>query len=292
MSVRIERAAFEGSDSLGTSLSSSERAIRVYSAFIRNAFLNMLAYRLRYVTGILTYLLLVSVQYFIWQAVYAGRAGEASVNGYSLSQMITYVSIGWIARSFYHSNIDYEIDELVRSGQISIYLLRPVNFQLMLLAHAFGESLFRISCFSAPIAVVILVAFPVLPPDGVGPFGLFCLSTVLGFVVLAQVNFLTGLVAFSVKSIQGIMRAKYYLIQLFSGLLLPLPFFPAWAESILSVLPFKAIAFIPLQFYLGKVPQDEVLATLASQAAWIGALWLLGLWGWSRAVDRLTLQGG
>ena len=45
----------------------------LYEAFIRNSFLKMLAYRLRYYTGIITYLLFVSVYYFIWSAVYASE---------------------------------------------------------------------------------------------------------------------------------------------------------------------------------------------------------------------------
>ena len=45
----------------------------VYTAFLRNAFLNMLAYRLRYYTGIVTYFMFVSVHFFIWQAIFSGE---------------------------------------------------------------------------------------------------------------------------------------------------------------------------------------------------------------------------
>ena len=44
------------------------KRIGVYRAFIRTAFLNMLAYRLRYFTGIVTYLLFVS-HYFYYRAL-------------------------------------------------------------------------------------------------------------------------------------------------------------------------------------------------------------------------------
>ncbi len=266
--------------------------LRIYWGFIRNGFLNMLAYRLRYVTGILTYLLLVSVQFFIWQGVYSDSVEGASINGYSLSEMITYVAVGWIARSFYHSNIDYEISDLVRTGQIGIYLIRPVNFQLMLIFNSMGESLFRIACFSWPIALTILFVFPVQLPASAAAFFMFCFSTLVGFVVLAQFNFLIGMLAFPLKSIQGVMRAKYFIIQLLSGLLLPLAFFPDWFRWIVEVLPFKLISYVPLQFYLGKVESSEVAEILLTQAAWIGILWFAGRYFWMRAFSRLTLQGG
>lgn len=266
-------------------------AVSVYWTFVRTAFLTMLAYRLRYFTGILTYLLLSSVHFFIWQAVYAGRA-DTELYGFSLAQMITYISVGWISRSFYFSNIDDEINNLVSSGQISTYLLRPVNFQLMLIARAIGESLFRITFFSTPIAVVLLFLFPILLPAGVGDWLLFCYSTFVGFFILVQFNFLIGLLAFYFKSIDGVMRAKYYLVQLLSGLLLPIEFFPGWAQQILNMLPFKMIASVPLNFYLGKIPAVAVPGVIFGQLLWLLLLYLIGRACWQSAFSRLTLQGG
>lgn len=268
------------------------RKVDLYSAFVRNAFLEMLAYRLRYYTGIFTYLLFVSVHYFIWKAVYAAQPAGAEVKGFTLSEMVSYVAIGWIARSLYFSNIDEVVDELVRSGQISIYLLRPVNFQLMLLSKAIGESLFRLSFFSLPIGAVILFTFPVSPPASVAHFFLFLLATLGGFFVLALLNFLVGLLAFDFKSIRGVMRAKYFLVQLLSGLLLPLTFFPKWVQPILDFLPFKIIAYVPLQFYLGKISVSESPAVFLSILAWILAFVILGVIFGRRSFDKLTIQGG
>jgi len=268
------------------------RATTLYSAFIKNAFLEMLAYRLRYVTGILTYLLFVSVHYFIWKAIYAGRAADEAVNGFTLSEMVTYITVGWIARSFYFSNIDEEIDEIVRTGQVGIYLIRPVNFQLMLLAKAVGSSLFRIVFFATPISVVLLYFFPVSPPEKLEHFLLFVAGTAMGFLVLAQINFLVGLLAFAFKSIRGVVRAKYYVIQLASGLLLPLAFFPDWLESALDFLPFKYIAYTPLTLYLGKYEASELGSLFLVQLAWLLGLLVVGWWLWKRALGKLTVQGG
>jgi len=44
--------------------------VRVYREFARVGFVNTLAYRLRYYTGIATYFIYVSVYYFIWKAIY------------------------------------------------------------------------------------------------------------------------------------------------------------------------------------------------------------------------------
>ncbi|MFN8389087.1 MAG: ABC-2 family transporter protein [Bdellovibrionota bacterium] len=263
-----------------------------YSSFMRMSFLTMLAYRLRYFTGILTYVLFVSVHYFIWKAVYSGLPADARINGFTLGEMITYVAVGWISRSFYFSNIDDEIDELVRSGQISVYLLRPVNFHLMMLSQAAGESLFRILFFSAPICIAVVTFFPVSLPPTFTDAARFFLSTASSFLILAEVNFAVGLLSFRLKSIQGIARAKYTLIQLLSGLFMPLAFFPGWFRTVVDYLPFKLISYVPLQFYLGKVSGDQIGEVFLNQVFWIVTLVGLSHYFFVRAMRRLTLQGG
>ena len=74
------------------------RNLRTALPFARVGFLNMLAYRARYYVGILTYLFNVAVYFFIWRAVFAH---SPNVAGMSLSEMITYVAVGWTIRSFY-----------------------------------------------------------------------------------------------------------------------------------------------------------------------------------------------
>ncbi len=264
----------------------------IHFPFVKNAFLRMLAYRLRYYTGILTYVLFATVHYFIWKAVFSGRGEGALINGFTLNEMITYVAVGWIARSLYFSNVDEEIDELVRTGQISIFLLRPVDFQLMIFAYSLGQALFRFCFFFLPIGFVILQVFPVQYPASAGYFVLFLLSTLAGGVIFIEINYLVGLLAFVMKSTHGVMRAKYYIIQLCSGLLLPLAFFPAWLSSILELLPFKVIAYVPLQFYLGRIAWADAPSVFFGQLVWIALLGAAGRYFFYKAISRLTLQGG
>jgi ABC-2 type transport system permease protein len=84
-------------------MSALAQVLAPYIEFSRVGFVNILAFRLRYFTGIITYLINVTVYYFIWSAVYG--PGQ-QIAGYDLSQMITYVSAGWIIRSFYWNTID------------------------------------------------------------------------------------------------------------------------------------------------------------------------------------------
>jgi ABC-2 type transport system permease protein len=272
--------------------SSSISVFAPYVASIRLAFLKLLAYRFRYFTGIITYLLFVSVHYFIWKAVYNNGDPTKILNGFTFHEMVTYISVGWMARSLYFSDIDEEISNLVRTGQVSIYLLRPVQFHLVMLSEAFGGLLFRLTLFTLPISIVLIYMFPIQLPASLLHGVLFLLSTAISFFVFAEINFLLGLVCFASKSIEGIMRAKYFFIQLFSGLLLPIAFFPDWLRGYIELLPFKLIAATPLEIYLGKRNGFELFGTMLEMFLWGVFLCLLSELLWKAAFKRLSIQGG
>ncbi len=267
--------------------------LRVYRTFVRTAFLNILAYRLRYYTGIITYTLFVAVHYYIWQAVFAAStASGGTIHGFTFPDMVTYLAVGWIARSCYFSTIDEDIDEMVRSGQVSLIVIRPVNFHLMMLAQAVGESLFRVMFFTVPIALAVTWCFQVQLPADTLSGSLFLVFSLGSFLILAELNFLVGLLAFRLQSIQGVSRAKYALTQLFSGLLLPIAFFPGWARVVLHALPFQLLTAVPLQFYLGKVPHGDIAGLVAQLIGWCVALSVSSELLWRRSLQSLSIQGG
>ena len=123
------------------------RSARVYAEFVRVGFVNTLAYRLRYYTGIVTYFIYVSIYYFIWKAIYEQ---SSEIEGFDFGHMLTYIAIGWIIRSFYFNNIDQEIAQAVSEGKLVMDLIKPVRPQFMYIAQALGESLFRLALLSTP----------------------------------------------------------------------------------------------------------------------------------------------
>jgi ABC-2 type transport system permease protein len=265
------------------------RVVRVYAEFIRVGFVNTLAYRLRYYTGIVTYFIYVSVYYFIWKAIYEN---STSIEGFDFGHMLTYIAVGWIIRSFYFNNIDQDIAYAVTEGKLAMDLIKPVNPQFMYIAQALGESLFRLGMLTAPTAVVLLVVYPIQRPASALHFAGFFASVLLSFFIVAGINFTVGTFAIRLKSILGLLRAKYFLLELFSGLLIPISFFPHIFQNMFSVLPFQYISYIPVLIYLGKISGMGIVKALAVQVFWILVLLAIGdaMWRWSSR--KITIQGG
>jgi len=278
-------------------LTALTQTLAPYFEFSRIGFVNILAFRLRYYTGILTYLVNVTVYYFIWRAVYgpqtaAPGASGSQIAGYDLAEMFTYVSVGWIIRSFYWNTIDQEMAYEVIEGKISMQMIKPVSIQWMWVARAMGESAFRLGMLTLPTAIAVALIFPVRLPASRMAAILFALSVLGSFFLMCAINFLIGACAIRLKSILALIRAKYWLLELMSGLLIPLAFFPDAARKILAWLPFPHIASTPLQLYLGKLPADQALTMLAVQWFWVVALlWLGNMW-WHSSARKLTVHGG
>jgi ABC-2 type transport system permease protein len=262
---------------------------RIYREFIRVGFVNTLAYRLRYYTGIVTYFIYVTVYYFIWRAIYAHGS---SIEGYDFSNILTYIAVGWIIRSFYFNNVDQDMANQVIEGKLAMDLIKPVNIQFMYVAQAFGESLFRAGMLSLPTALLLMMIYPLRRPASLHHFLAFLGSVLLSFFIVAAINFAVGTLAVRLKSILGLLRAKYFLLELFSGLLLPIIFFPEVLQKVFRFLPFQYISYIPVSLYLGKINGGAIAGSLALQLGWVVVLFIIGAAMWKWSSRKITIQGG
>lgn len=266
------------------------RPLRGGWEYARIGFINILAFRLRYYTGIVTYLLNVSVYYFIWKALY--QADPEFAAGFSFDEMVTYVAVGWVIRSVYFNNIDQNVAADVQNGDIVSTLLKPVTAQTMYLGRALGEACFRLLLLTGPSALVIALIFPVRPPASLLHCGAFLIALLGSILLTGALNFIVGALAIRMKTILGLLRAKFYVQELLSGLLVPLTMFPPTLAAAMDWMPFQHIAYTPLRAYLGKLNGIELVQALALQWLWAGALLLFGSWFWERMARKLTVHGG
>ena len=197
-----------------------------YREFARIGFVNILAFRLRYYTGIITYLLNVTVYYFIWTAVLqrAGRrriariqpGADAHLRSRGLDHplvLLEHHRPGNGLRS-YRRQDRHGADQArlgaghvacARGGRIGVSP-DPAD------AADGGGDRAGVSGASARLRASISRCF---------------WSAVLGsFLLMGAINFLIGTCAIPLHSILSLIRAKYWLIELLSGLLIPMTFFP------------------------------------------------------------------
>ncbi|HOX25121.1 MAG TPA: ABC-2 family transporter protein [Candidatus Krumholzibacteria bacterium] len=270
-------------------------SLRLYLGFARLAFLKYLAYRLRYYTGVVSYTIFVTGNAYLFRALFASRpetAGGVEIGGFTLPEMITYIAVSWIGRSFMFNNIDRTLAHQIQQGEIAMQLIKPFHVQTVTMFEAAGEAGFRLLLFTLPIMIVVVPLFDIGGPPRAALYGWTLLSFLLGMVINCQLNFLVGCLAFYLKNIDGVIRAKAITLDFLAGVLVPFSFFPGWVQTLAAWLPFQGLSYVPVMIYLGKRAGPDLASALLVQAAWAIGLFLAGRLLWARAVRSVTLQGG
>lgn len=260
-----------------------------YIEMIRMRFLMMLAYRLDYYTGILIYTINIGAYYFLWTAIYGDKS---SIEGMTSVQMTTYVAIAWMSRAFYFNNIDREIAMEIKDGKVAIELLRPYNYLGMKTMAGLGEGIFRFFFFSIPGMLVVSLLFPVELPSTFSVWLFFVVSLLLSFMINTQINLITGIMAFFFYNNTGLIRAKRVMVDLLSGLLIPISFFPLWAQDVMKFLPFQGISYVPSMIFTNSFPNSEIFSALLQQFIWVLILFVPIQLLWLVAKKKLVIQGG
>lgn len=290
MSEKLATAVPSSGGSPGGSRENGRRLLLgAYFDFIRIRFLTMLAYRVNYYSGILIYTLNIGVNYFTWRAIYGD--GE-SLGGFTGAQMTTYVAVSWMARAFYFNNLDREISTDIRDGSIAIQFIRPYNYVLVKMMQGLGEGLFRFMMLMIPGMVIAILLFPVQLPTEPSAWAGFLVMLFFSFLISSQINIITGLSAFFVENNEGMMRMKRVVVDLFSGLIVPITLFPDWLSSVLKVLPFQAITYLPGSVFTGRVQGVGIWNVLGIQVIWFLILLIPIVWLNHAARQRLFVQGG
>ncbi|GGF68463.1 daunorubicin ABC transporter permease [Paenibacillus albidus] len=285
MSDKLNAASSSGSPAAG----GLRLLLGAYFDFIRIRFLTMLAYRVNYYSGILIYILNIGVNYFTWMAIYGD--GE-SLGGFTAAQMTSYVAVSWMARAFYFNNLDREISTDIRDGSIAIQFIRPYNYVLVKMMQGLGEGLFRFMMLMIPGMVIAILLFPVQLPTDLSAWAGFLVMLFFSFLISSQINIITGLSAFFVENNEGVMRMKRVIVDLFSGLIVPITLFPDWLSSILKVLPFQAITYLPGSVFTGRVQGVGIWNVLGIQVFWFLLLLIPIVWLYHASRQRLFVQGG
>lgn len=242
------------------------------------------AYPLATVAGMFTNTIFGFLQAYILLAVYRHRT---NVGGYDSRDTLTYV---WLVQALLMTVYAFGWQELalrVRDGSIASDLSRPLNPQRYWLAFDLGRApyhfIFRGIVPFVVGALIFRLHYP-SPLDAV----VFLVSVLLAVVASLGFRFLYNLAAFWVLDVRGVMMVALTISLFFSGMIMPLTFFPAWLRDLARALPFASFLQTPVDVWLGQYHAWEV----GLQILWAVVLLALGQLALRRATQRVVVQGG
>jgi ABC-2 type transport system permease protein len=267
-----------------------------YLAVITARFRTLLQYRGAALGGLGTQAYFGMVRIMILEGFYRSSVVTPSL---SFAEAVGYVWLGQAAFTMQPYNLDREVRTLVANGTVAYELVRPLHlygfWYCRAIAWRCAPMLLRLVpmlVFSALLLPLVLPEWSLRPPaSAAAGFG-WLLTMVGALAVSAAITTLMTISLLWTVSGEGVAILVSAVVAPLSGMIIPLPLFPEWAQPLLRALPFAGLMDLPARVYTGDIPAAEIGWVVLHQLFWTAVLVALGSWLLGRALRRLVVQGG
>jgi ABC-2 type transport system permease protein len=206
----------------------------------------------------------------------------------SYSSVFTYLLVGRLYKSIAENYLYNSFAHDISTGKLTNKLLNPSNLFVSIYFQMIGRRIFRNIVESLGYMIAIFICSYFFP---VPSFNLLGLLIILLFIPITfTINHYTGTIvgslAFFIKDktdFDGISKFWLRTRDVLSGAIVPLSFLPftfAFASS-----PLAFTLHHPMQIYLGKYSQIEIIQTFGG-----GILWCFVLWIIARLIFKIGLK--
>jgi ABC-2 type transport system permease protein len=210
----------------------------------------------------------------------------------TLRETINYIWLGQAMFLLMPWNMDRDVAKMIRTGDVGYEMVRPVSLFCLWFARAMAMRMAPVLLRAVPMFPVAGLFLGLEPPASAAAACAFAVSVVGAILLSSAFTVLITVSLFWTISGEGIIRLVPGMVMLFSGMLVPLPLFPDWAQPILNILPFRGIIDVPFRLYMGHLPATEAPVLIGQQLLWLLVIAALGRLVMGLGVRRLVVQGG
>jgi ABC-2 type transport system permease protein len=252
-----------------------------------------LAYRVNYLTRTLFSFIPLFAMLSLWRTIYAHPAGGVS-SGFSEAQMMFYYLLVAVVDVLTAVNEDdWQIAADIREGNISQFLLKPVDYLWYRLALFFSGRIAFIAVAALPLAVFIFCFRQyVMAPASLTALLVFPVSLVLTALLQFFISYAMAMLAFWLLEISTLIFILFAFEYLASGHLFPLDILPPVIRDVLFLTPFPYQMYFPISIYLGKSAGMDMWRGLVIQFLWVMAAYVFARWMWRRGIKKYSAFGG
>jgi len=256
----------------------------LFFKWAQKSFQRNLAYRLEYYVSLFNALLFMTIFTSIWSALLGDQ--ERS-DGLGKIEMVQYAVFATLIKSTISKSRDL-IGERVRTGEISIDLLRPVSLLFITLADSVGSWIFQVFSRAIPLIAAAWYFFDVKFPAGLN--APFFLSYFLSFLIFQGILFIMGVSSFFLTENFPIWLFNSASISLLSGAILPLKFLPEIVQKFAIYTPYPYLFYVPTMKLINN--SFPFAHALLFQCVAIVITYGIGYYIYRRGIRMLHIQGG
>jgi len=263
--------------------------LRGYRALVSARFRALLQYRSAAIAGFGTQLFWGLIRIMIFEAFFLSSTLSQPM---AQEDVITYIWLGQAFLVILPWNPDLELGQEIRSGGVSYELLRPLDLYFNWYSRSIALRTAPAMLRAIPMFIVAGLFFELQAPENFVA-GLAFAASMVGMVMLSAA--ITSVLSISMMwtvSGDGITGLAPAVVAMFSGNIVPLPFFPDALQTVLRILPFSSLGDVQFRLYTGNLPVSELPLVFFHIFGWTLFFILLGRWMVARGVKRVVVQGG
>lgn len=272
------------------------RAAR-YAALASMRLRAILQYRAAALAAVATQLFWGLLRFMILDGFYRS---DPSASDFTTVHLASYVWLGQAMFGLFPMNVDPLASDRIRSGAVAYELLRPLDLYANWAVSVVGWRIGRTALRAVPLLLFAAVVLPLVgartwalgPPAGAGAAIGFTVAIALGVLTGMAVTLLGQTVMLWTLSSTGWNAILPLAAWICSGMVVPLPYLPHWAQAVLELLPFAGLIDTPFRIYSGHLAGSEALRALLVQAAWVVALVAAGHRLMAVGIRKVVIQGG
>ncbi|MEK7692210.1 MAG: ABC-2 family transporter protein [Bdellovibrionota bacterium] len=252
-----------------------------------NGFQDAAAYRGEYFLELLTAAVVpAAIQWLLWYSVFK-QDGATDIAGMNYEDMVHYTLFSILFMQVRGGNQDFELAEMIRSGGLSNYLLRPMGVVEFVYLRGVSPKLM----IAALCLVVGMIAAPFVGLNPLRMVGAMALALV-GNVIHYQIGAALSSVSFYWEEAYAVLMVKNTVVKLLSGEMIPLSVFPENWQWVWKATPFYLYVFGPTQYALGKWTREELAWNLLIGVGWIMVAAATVKVSWRVGIKRYLSLGG
>ncbi len=256
-----------------------------------------LSYKAQIVMWIAISFIQIFFVFFLYKAIYESSP-DAVINGFTFNDMVLYM-----ITSFFFSFImgagdtSYEIWTDIKEGTIANTLTKPVSYRLRHLFTYFGVLVFDFAVIIIPFLSIVYAIFISLSllTVNIGEFALnilfFILFSIIAGFINNAVSYFVGMLVFYTDHLFGLNMARNALQGFLGGQMVPLAYMGTLGV-VFSFTPFAFMNSIPVLTLMGKLSILDIVMYLGIAIIWIIIIELVNHFIFSRALKKITVQGG
>lgn len=264
--------------------------VRTYWTIAAASFRQYSTYRMATAAGVFTNTIFGFIKVSIMLAAIGTAGGELS--GYTAIQAATYV---WLTQALLASVEAFgtrDLSRRIHQGDIAVDLLRPIPLLALMYAQKLGRAAFLLLGRGLPPLLIGALVTGLALPEDPASYLLGAVSVLLAITVAFLADTMVNMAAFFLVEVRGLASVYRTVMNLLSGFLIPIVWFPDWLLTIALATPFPSMIQTPIDTLSGRVPPAEALDMMAVQVAWLGGLLIAALAMLHGGIRRMEVQGG